>query len=159
MVNKKVVVICSIIALVTVLLVIGIKIKKFKETDYASEENIINISNKVETQNSSKNEAKEENVIKENEKNTENITEENVSQTQVQGEEETKTEEKQENNEDGKDKALRLVKKEWGEDDTVYYTIDNQSNNIYNISVRSKSTTATLAEYEVDVNEETVMIK
>ena len=55
--------------------------------------------------------------------------------------------------------ALGLVKKEWGEDNTVYYTIDDQKDNIYTVSVRSKSTTEQLAEYEVNVKDKSVFIK
>ena len=58
------------------------------------------------------------------------------------------------------EKEIDLAKKEWGEDDnTVYYTIDTKSNDTYTISVRSKSTTEQLAEYEVDVKEQTAVIK
>lgn len=57
------------------------------------------------------------------------------------------------------DIAVNLTKQEWGEDDTVYYTIDREVDNIYDISVRSKSTTETLAEYEVDIVNKTVQIK
>ena len=57
------------------------------------------------------------------------------------------------------EEALELAKEECGEDDSVYYTIDNQAENIYNISVRSKETTATLIEYEVNVNTQEVSVK
>ena len=57
------------------------------------------------------------------------------------------------------DEAINLVRNNWGEDDTVYYTIDNNSGDTYDISVRSKSTTETLAEYEVDIINKTVQIK
>lgn len=159
MVNKKIVVICSVIALVIVAVIVGLQIKKFKETSYASEEEKQNIS---KSQNSIKN----ENMTEQNKSNTENTV--NETQNQVIGAEETKPDEKEQDipeKQDNKDKknlkeqALKLVEKEWGEDDTVYYTVDNQSNNIYNISVRSKDTTETLAEYEVNVDEETVIIK
>lgn len=159
MVNKKVVVICSMIAIIIVGLVVAFQIKRLKEIDYIPEETVVAKQNTLEEQNFVKNEEKEENSVEENKTITENITKENVTQTQVQGEEETKTEETEGNTENNNDKALRLVKKEWGEDDTVYYTIDNQTNNTYNVSVRSKATTATLAEYEVNVKEETVIIK
>ena len=164
MVNKKVVIICSIIALIVVGAIVGIEIKKLKETDYSEEvgkQN--NLENQNVTQNEVKNDVQSENTIQENEVNTENTVTENTTQNQVQGEEETKPEKEDtqgnKSNENNKDKALKLVQEEWGEDDTVYYTIDNQSNNTYNISVRSKSTTETLAEYEVDVEDETVVIK
>lgn len=162
MVNKKIVISCSIIALVIVALIVGIQIKKFKETSYASEVDQQNISKDQDS-------VKNENMTEQNKSNTENII--NETQNQVIGAEETKPDEKEQDipekqdNKNDKDKnnnkeqALKLVEKEWGEDDTVYYSVDNQSNNIYNISVRSKDTTETLAEYEVNVEEETVIIK
>lgn len=160
MVNKKIVISCSIIALAIVALIVGIQIKKFKETSYASEEENQNIA---KSQNSVKN----ENMTEQNKSNAENTI--NETQNQVIGAEETKPDEKeqdipekQDNKNDknnNKEQALKLVEKEWGEDDTVYYSVDNQSNHIYNISVRSKDTTETLAEYEVDVEEQTVIIK
>lgn len=55
--------------------------------------------------------------------------------------------------------ALGLVKDEWGEDDSVYYTIDRHVGNIYDISVRSKSNTQSLMEYKVDTNKKTVEMK
>ena len=54
---------------------------------------------------------------------------------------------------------MDLVKKEWGEDNSVYYTVDSNSGNIYNISVRSKATTEALIEYEVDVINKKVIMK
>lgn len=168
MVNKKIVIICSVITLVIVVLIVGWQIKKFKETSYASEEEKQSMS---QNQNSAQN----ENLIEQNKSNTENTIDE--TQNQVIGAEETKPGEKEEeipekqdnkndkdinkdtNKKNSKEQALKLVEKEWGEDDTVYFTVDNQSKNIYNISVRSKDTTETLAEYEVNVDEETVIIK
>lgn len=161
MINKKVVIICSIIALIIVVSIIAISIKKFKEEEYGEETAKANNQNLLENQNSIKNEIEdenliEENVTEENQTNTENSVINEITQNQIQGEEETVTKQPEENNDE---KALNLVKEEWGEDDTVYYTIDNQSNNIYNISVRSKTTTATLAEYEVNINQGTVVMK
>lgn len=162
MVNKKIVISCSIIALVIVTLIVGIQIKKFKETSSASEDDKQNISK-------SQNLVENENMTEQNKSNTENII--NETQNQVIGAEETKPDEKEQeipekqdnkkeqDKKNNKEQALKLVEKEWGEDDTVYYSVDNQSNNIYNISVRSKDTTETLAEYEVNVEEETVVIK
>lgn len=168
MVNKKVVIICSIIAVLIVAGIVAIQIKKWKEEENRQEETTLANTNLLSNQNSVENEIKEENIIEENTAQNENTTtnevvqnqtqnqNQNQIQTQVQGQEESTEEAPEENNDD---KALRLVKEEWGEDDTVYYTIDNQSNNTYNISVRSKSTTATLAEYEVDISKGTAEIK
>ena len=102
----------------------------------------------------------EEDVINEEENDKENLNnnnENNKSQTTKGLEETTSVEEEKKINK--KEEALKLVKEEWGEDDTVYYTIDNESGNIFSISVRSKSTTAVLQEYEIDVSKGTVTLK
>ena len=171
MVNKKVVILCSIIALIIVGAIVGIKIKNFKDTQNAmmSKVNQSEISsNKVNSENLISN---ENNVTSEENKNE--STDNQSSQEQIKGEEE-KTSEKTENNtenttsdnnnseeQNGDEAAINLVKKEWGADDkTVYYTIDTKSSDTtYTISVRSKSTTEQLAEYDVDLKDKTVVIK
>ena len=159
MVNKKIVVICSVIALIVVLLIIGFKIKDLYNEDYeentakTTNSNIVALKNTVENtiiqeQNTVETNDTEKNETTEQETKTENET---VAQNEVKKEEVTSFEE-QKQDENNKEKALRLVKEEWGKDDTtVYFTLDNQQGNFYYYTVRSKSTTASLAEYEVDV--------
>lgn len=164
MVNKKVVIICTIIALIVVASIVAIKIRKLEETEPVEENIQVTVQNEVEEQNTIKNEVEEQETIEEpnneNETTVKETTAENkvVTQNEIQGEEETKEDEGVQE-ENTTEKALKLVKEEWGEDDTVYYTIDNQSNDIFNISVRSKETTVTLMEYEVDVKEGKVTMK
>lgn len=157
MVNKKIVAICTIIAVVVVVLVVAIQIKKFNEIDYTQEVSIDN-QNMLQEENIIENEVQEENVA-----TLENAIKESETQANIQGEEETQVneedQESEESTENYSEKALELAKEEWGEDDSVYYTIDNQADNIYNISVRSKETTATLIEYEVNVNTQEVSVK
>ena len=167
MVNKKVVIICSIIALIIVGGIVGIQIKKLNEI-----ENVGEVQDTAK-QNTSVNQNSATSNETENTGNEEqNITQENTSeQNQIKGEEEKEQEQTEENTvntntsnteETAENKnlsAIDLAKKQWGEDDSVYYTIDHQSNEIYTISVRSKSTTEQLAEYEVDVKEQTAVIK
>lgn len=127
-----------------------------------------NVINNIIDQNMSKEENQnelQENIIEENSSNVENNVIEdsnniidNNTNSQVQGLEE-KTSANDEKIINKKDEALRLVEEEWGEDSTVYYTIDNESGNIYSISVRSKATTAVLQEYEVDVTKGIVTLK
>lgn len=167
MVNKKIVIICSIIALIIVGGIVGLQIKKLNEI-----ENVGEVQETAE-QNTSVNQnlaTSTETENAENENEEQNITQENTSeQNQIKGEEEKEQEQTEENTantsnaeettENKNLSAIDLAKKQWGEDDSVYYTIDHQSNEIYTISVRSKSTTEQLAEYEVDVNEQTAVIK
>ena len=165
MVNKKVVIICSIIALIIVGVMVGIQIKKLNEIENVGEvqdtaKQNTSVNQNLATSNETENTGNEE----------QNITQENTSeQNQIKGEEEKEQEPTEENTantsnteemaENNNLSAIDLAKKQWGEDDSVYYTIDHQSNEIYTISVRSKSTTEQLAEYEVDVKEQTAVIK
>ena len=165
MVNKKVVIVCSIIALIIVGGIVGIQIKKLNEIENVGEvqdtaKQNTSVNQNLATSNEMENTGNEE----------QNITQENTSeQTQIKGEEEKEQEPTEENTantsnteemaENNNLSAIDLAKKQWGEDDSVYYTIDHQSNEIYTISVRSKSTTEQLAEYEVDVKEQTAVIK
>lgn len=167
MVNKKIVIICTIIALVLVGVIVGIKIKDFKEKKYV-DENTETKKNTTVVQNTVENEVQEENTIETNE-----TTENTAKEPEVKGEEELNngsnenknntenqdTTTSSNNDENTDETALGLVKKEWGEDNTVYYTIDDQKDNIYTVSVRSKSTTEQLAEYEVNVKDKSVFIK
>ena len=68
-------------------------------------------------------------------------------QQEYVGEEESNSqEEKTENKEE---KAIQLVKKEWGEDKTVIFSIEKKNGNKYRVAVRDNSTTV-LAWYEVN---------
>ncbi len=159
MVNKKIVIICTLIALIVILSIIGFKIKIWKENyeelDAHAETNLEN--NMI---NSTVNETNETNEINETENETSenSVTNETVdNQNTFQGVEEINGNESYNNSEE---EAILLAKKEWGEtDETVYYTVDNVSENIYTISVRSKSSTAQLAEYEVNLATKEVTIK
>lgn len=174
MINKKIVIIISIIALIIGMLVITFKVKELKDIEdrnieYLQEEALKAEQNIIESQiNEEENTVEQENITDtQNTQSDESVrsTEQNNTQTetpvqsQVEGEEEKNSKENQSSEENNDEKALRLVKEEWGEDSTVYYTIDNQSDDTYSISVRSKETTATLAEYEANISTETVFIK
>jgi len=64
------------------------------------------------------------------------------------GEEENKTEEEPKMTTD--EKVIDLVKKEWGEDDSVTVNIEKKNGNKYRVAVRDTSTTV-LQWYEVDI--------
>ena len=134
MVNKKAVIIVTIIALIVIGGIVYINVKRIDTSTPTleipeAEEQEMNVN--VE-------EAESEEEVKK--------VEEEINQT------------KQEN-EASEEKALELVKQEWGEDDTVYYTVDNNNGTTYNISVRDKTTTETLAEYKVNLNTNSVEIQ
>lgn len=160
MIDKKIVIVFTLIAILIVGGIIGHKIYKINNSEY----NVVQTENKSNTtnnvlKNEIEEEKNEENVIVEETKEENTTTESNTQNTEVRGKEESDTQNEKENEASKKEQALNLVKKEWGEDNTVYYTVDSNSGNIYNISVRSKATTETLVEYEVDVNKKTVEMK
>lgn len=129
-----------------------------------SQENTLN--NEIQNQNTLEEDKVPENIVEDKKeeveqdrpKQEEKVNKADVKQQEVQGEEETKDADA-ENSKNSQEKALDLVKEEWGEDDTVYYTIDNESGSIFNISVRSKQTTETLAEYEVNVEKQSINMR
>lgn len=149
MVNKKAVIICSIIALILVAIIVVVQIKIWR-TEY---DKLGKVYESHTSTNQTNIENKTENQVSEN---TTNSTQaENTNSSNVQG-----AEEKIEEPDIGEYQARELVKKEWGENDTtVYYTLDSKSGDVYIISVRSKTTTAQLAEYEVNIVTGDVTIK
>ena len=53
--------------------------------------------------------------------------------------------------------AISLAKKEWGEDNSVYYSVeDGSSKDEYIVSIRDSSTTAEIVTYNVNVKTKTV---
>lgn len=86
---------------------------------------------------------------------TNNIENENEIKQKNVVEEENKPEEKPqepENNQKPEEKAKNIVKENWGEDDSVYYSYDGlNSEGKYIICVRDKATTKALYWYYVDI--------
>lgn len=155
MVNKKVVIISTIICIILVAGIIYINLNKpyeeSKTENETIETNVVenNVQENSEKENTSI-EEKDENIEKE--ENTE-VQENKTEEPKV---EENKKEQKSELT--GEEKAKELVKKEWGENDkTVYYYVEEQvSDDLYIISVRDAQTTEELSTYEVDNSAETV---
>lgn len=120
-------------------------------------ENIIQ-NNKNDEENENNNQVSEEVENKSNtevEKHEEKKEAENENESEESNGEED-IEETEQSKKSKEEKVLDLVNEEWGEDESVYYTIDRNVGNKYYVSVRSKQTTQTLAEYEVDLEKETV---
>ena len=147
MVNKKIVIIATLIALITVGLIVAIGIKSIGKGE--SSFNILNETNS-ETKKSEENENgfkhdEEINNMKENQVDENNIQENSIS--------ESDTKEKE-----GKDIAIDLAKKEYGEsDDSVYYYVEEKiSDDVYIISVRNRETTAGIIDYEINIKTEEV---
>lgn len=155
MVNKKVVIISTIICIILVAGIIYISLNKpYEEPEVENEIAETNgVENKIQ-----------ENVEKENtqvEEKVENTEKEENTEVQENKTEEPKVKEdkkEQKSELTGEEKAKELVKKEWGENDkTVYYYVEEQvSDDLYIISVRDAQTTEELSTYEVDNSAETV---
>ena len=117
-----------------------------------NQENLIEEDNTVQVDNVEKDEEGQNNKLE-----SQNIVSDTVKSQEISSEEESQV-----NKESQKNKeqiATDLAKNEWGDDESVYYTIDRISGDKYYICVRSKATTETLAEYEIDIDKETVEIK
>ena len=161
MVNKKAVIICTIITILVVGAIVYTNVLKVNEM-YATNEISENTTIKKEENKTSNT---DNNIIKETEESNVIGKEEKDSQENGFKEDNNLSEEnnttKEDNNgeiskQEGKNKAIEMARKKWGEDDTVYYFIDRVNGNIYNVSVRSKDTTESLAEYEIDVKNNTI---
>ena len=132
-------------------------------------EEMINM-NKAQSQNTSaptvENDVIEEDANKEEELPTENeeefeedkVTDENKVEEQEPtestdkeqeyvGQEESNSQEETTENKD--EKAIQLVKNEWGKDDTVTFSIEKKNGSKYRVAVRDDSTSV-LAWYEVN---------
>ncbi len=116
------------------------------------DENLIKIENEnVVNNTSNSNTVKEENITK-----NENAVSENTT-SNIIGKEETNSEKEEDSSQTKEEKAISLVKKEWGsEDDSVYFNIANKNGNKYTISVNSSETTEAIAWYDVDLDTEKV---
>ena len=159
MVNKKVVIISTIIFILIVGAIVGIKIKKLDNTENIISEEKPKVSdvqnNNIENNivnNTINNETKNEivNKVENTTKNT-TISENTVKNTSVS---ETKTND----NLTGEEKAKKLAKDKWGKnDDSVYYYVEEKlSENEYIVSVRDSDTTVSLMDYKINIKTEEI---
>lgn len=169
MVNKKIVIIVTIIAIILVSGIVYISLNRESQEQYTFSEETVENQVKNNVENDTNKDEKEENVVEENkiddeiesENETENKVDDEIEENEVAN---TTSDEKEDDKKDetekltSEDKAIDLVKKEWGENDnTVYYYVEEQvSDNVYIISVRDQATTQDLSIYRVDVSSESV---
>lgn len=151
--NKKSIII-TILVIIAVALVIFFTAKL--SNVQKNEDNIISME-KIDEDNlfENKNNLITNNTIQENINNT--VEEDNNNDVVVNTNSNTVVSNEMTDTEDYKEKALRLVQEDWGEDDSVYFDIaEIQENGIYKICVRDKNTTNEVMWYEVDVVNNTV---
>ena len=174
--NKKtkiVIIIAVIVVLILLAIFLAVKlfnIKNNKKIPTINTNNEIknetnnNVAGEVIQNNSIVNEIIQNNNINDNTVNETvgNITDENVvvenNSQQVSKEEiDNETIQKEEDN---KEKAINIVKENWGEDDKVYFSFDSIDNNgKYIVSVRDRISTEALYWYAVDIEKGTFSIE
>lgn len=152
--STKIIIAVLVIALIILGIVISVNKNKAVQTD---NKNTINQSNEVkDAVNWIKNEVNDvqnniENTISEN--NVENI----IDNAQDNSNNSIKENETSNKEEDNNQKAIDMVKSDWGEDDSVNFKIDEQSEDgKYVISVVDKNTTKVLVWYDVDIKNNTI---
>lgn len=92
-----------------------------------------------------------ENKVDESKKNENKTSNQDVTNNKTEV-----TDEK--NDTPDKEKALELAKKEWGEDNSVYFTNEGVSSGKYIVAVRDKSNTAVKLFYKIDLNTKIVEV-
>ena len=139
----------TLIIIVIILMLVAIVI--FASTGIRNTENNSVSGKETKTNNEVKNtevqNEQEQNIIEniiENTTENENIVE-NVESTET-FEESPKT---------AKEKALDIVKKDWGEGANIEFTVDGIEGNNYIVTVRNSQTTEALAFYTVNTNDGT----
>jgi len=145
-------VICVLAVVITFVLLFDMKGK----TEQTSSENDVNTANVISNTNTNINENTNTNTntVPENNsvENTIAVSENTVEDAVMSGEEDRYAEDKQE-------KAIELVKKKWGNDDTVYFTNESvNSDEEYIVAVRQKSSTAVKNYFKVNIKTGTVTI-
>lgn len=149
----KTIIIIIIFALIfTVSLVMILDRKEPNDKDLITIENEnVNNTNTTREVKEDENNITDNNNIEEN-----NLLNENTT-SDVVGREEKESEKEDDSSENKDQKAIELVKKEWGNDDnSVYFNIANKNGNKYTISVNSSETTEVIAWYDVDLETQKV---
>ena len=147
--NVIIVIIFSLIFSISLIMILDRK-------DSSIDQNLVKIENENVVNNTVKNQITSNNTLKEeNNIDANNINENTTSN--VIGKEETNSEKEEDSSQNKEEKAINLVKKEWGSDnDSVYFNIANKNGNKYTISVNSSETTEAIAWYDVDLDTERV---
>lgn len=157
--STKIIVGILIIALIIMGIVLWTSKEEIKETDKQNSINQINITQS------------ENNLVQNKEEDTENKIENIVSEdkqdeilnetTEVEDLTNTsQTVDNQKKEENNNEKAINMVKNDWGADDSVSFKIDEQTEDgKYVVSVVDKNTTKVIMWYDVDINNNTIQEK
>lgn len=144
-------VVCVIVVIVTFYMIFDIKSKV--EEQYYNTDDIVVDENEVEDENvvEEENIVDEENVVEEN-TTVENTVTNTSSKEEVSEEEDSYSTKKL-------DEAKALVKKAWGDDDTVYFTNEGlNSEGLYMVAARDKTSTAVKNYFKVNLDTKKVQV-
>lgn len=183
MVNKKAVIIVTIVTIILVASVVGyfilsLNVPENTENDVTTENNYANVNNTEQNNNVTNNVEKEDennvsntNIVPDEKpsntsKETKNTTTDNTNVSENKNTNKPLSNENTNLNtnststklENGEDVAINLAKNKWNKNDKdVYYYVEEQlDHDIYIISVRNKATTASIIQYEVNISTEKV---
>ena len=145
----------TILIIIIFSLILAVSLVMIFDRKDTEDRDLITIENENVNINSTTN-TYDENVTYVNEIEATNIISENAT-SNVIGREEKESEEDDDLSVNNDQKAIELVKKEWGDgESSVYYNIENKNGTKYTITVRSSETTEAIAWYDVDVEKEKV---
>lgn len=137
-----------ILVIVLIMIIASIVYEEKINRDKQEIKDTISITEDVAKKDESE-EINDEEAIEENEE-----IEENESKEEYLGEEEQEVEDKISIPMSNDEKAIDLAKKEWGDDNTVTFSIEEKKDKVYYIAVKSNATT--IKWYEVNVETEAV---
>lgn len=147
-------VVCVLVVIITFYMIFDIK-AKVEEQNYNTDDIAVN-----EVENEVKNEAEIENVVEENtveEEKIENTVSNTTSQNTTSKEEVSEEEDKYSTRK--LDEAKALVKKAWGDDNTVYFTNEGlNSEGLYMVAARDKTSTAVKNYFKVNLETKKVQV-
>lgn len=146
-------IVCVLVVIVTFYMIFDIKSKV--DEQYYNTDNIVVDENEVEDENvvEVENTVEDENVVEENTLPQDTNTVENtLSKEEVSEEEDSYSTKKL-------DEAKALVKKAWGDDDTVYFTNEGlNSEGLYMVAARDKTSTAVKNYFKVNLDTKKVQV-
>ena len=151
-------IVIGVILIITIVLTIKLILIKKKSNNETilntagSEENVMQeneIGNTVENTNENNESNTTENTNIENTNLPSNNVGQNTTIADPEQEVDKETIQKQETD---KEKAINIAKKDWGTDNSVYFSYEGTSNSKSIVSVRSNDTTRALRYYYINVN-------
>lgn len=167
MVDKKAVIIATVIAIIIIGGILGFKIYKYNKEEYGKSDIEVSQSpnttneetNKQNTQKDDKEEnlSKPENTSKTDSEENNSFSEKTENNTNTENQADTNTTSKNEKNTDNNENsseedAIKLAKQKWGNQNSnvYFYAEDEVEKGVFIISVRDNNTTAELVSYKVN---------